>query len=157
MYRINIQSNLSSPPKAFVPTEAKLKKWAKAALSHKVKKAELTICLMGKKDIRKLNREYRNKDKATNVLSFRAELPPGVKLSVPLLGDIIICTPVVNEEAKSQDKTCEAHWAHMVIHGVLHLLGYDHEKRSEAELMETKEIKLLKSLGFPNPYIKEKA
>jgi probable rRNA maturation factor len=149
MYRITIQADSK---RAFVPSAVKLKHWAKAALRHKLRKGELTMRLVGKKEIQTLNKTYRHKDKPTNVLSFPADLPAEVKLKVPLLGDLVICSEIVNQEADSQGKTPEAHWAHIVIHGCLHLLGYDHETEAEAEVMEGKEIRLLKSLGFNDPY-----
>jgi probable rRNA maturation factor len=149
MYRILIQAE---PTPNFVPSAAKIKQWAKAALRHKVRRGELTIRLVGKKEIQYLNKTYRHKNKPTNVLSFKADLPEAVQLKVPLLGDLVICSDIVNEEAKKQDKTNEAHWAHIIIHGSLHILGYDHETEAEAEVMEGKEIRLLKSLGFSNPY-----
>jgi len=149
MYRIIIQAE---PTDTFVPSAMKLRQWAKAALRHKVRRGELTIRLVGKKEIQTLNKTYRHKNKPTNVLSFKAELPEEIQLKVPLLGDLVICSEIVNEEAKKQDKTKEAHWAHIVIHGSLHILGYDHETEAEAQVMETKEIRLLKSLGFNDPY-----
>lgn len=152
MYRIAIHHQIKKPT-GFVPSEAKLKAWAKAALCHKVRGGELSICLVSKEDIRQLNKTYRHKDKPTNVLSFKADFPEGPKLKLRLLGDIVICSDIVNEEAKAQDKTPEAHWAHMVVHGSLHILGYDHEEDLEAEKMEAKEISILKKLGFANPYL----
>lgn len=156
MYRINIESSLGYLSKAkkalFVPSEIKIKQWVKTALRHKVRSGELTICLASKKMIRTLNKNYRHKDKPTNVLSFRADLPKHLKLKTRLLGDIIICAAIVNEEAKNQHKLPEAHWAHIIIHGVLHILGYDHEVKADAEVMEIKEIQLLKKMGFDNPY-----
>ena len=100
--------------------------------------------------MRQLNARYRNRDKPTNVLSFPVELPPGV--SVPLLGDIVLCAPVVRDEAMEQLKPLAAHWGHMLVHGVLHLLGYDHESDTEALEMEELERSALASLGWPCPY-----
>lgn len=149
MYRILIQVEST---RTFAPSAVKIKQWVKAALRHKVRRGELSIRLVGKNEIRALNKAYRGKDKPTNVLSFKAELPKAVKMKVPLLGDLVICSEIVNEEAHEQDKTKEAHWAHIVIHGSLHLLGYDHETAADAEVMESKEIRVLKSLGFNDPY-----
>ncbi len=149
MYRIFIQIESGQ---AFVPTAQKIKRWVKAALGHKIRQGELTIRLVGKKEIQALNKRYRHKNKPTNVLSFRAEVPKAVKLKLPLLGDLVICSAIVNEEAHKRKKTQEAHWAHIVMHGCLHLLGYDHERKIEAEKMEKKEIRLLNSFGFSNPY-----
>jgi probable rRNA maturation factor len=133
-----------------VPTEEQLNLWVEAAIAQSVDGPELTIRIVSSEEIQSLNRDYREKDKPTNVLSFPFESPPGIEL--PLLGDIIICAEVVESEAKEQGKTLESHWAHMVIHGVLHLLGYDHIEDSEAEEMETLEIDTLTSLGYTNPY-----
>jgi probable rRNA maturation factor len=101
-------------------------------------------------EIRELNATYRGKDYATNVLSFPFEAPPGV--DIPLLGDIVVCAAVVAREAAEQEKPLQAHWAHMVIHGTLHLLGYDHIEEADAEEMEGLEIRLLADLGYANPY-----
>lgn len=132
-----------------IPGTKKLHHWVDAALA-KNKTAEITIRIVGTKEMQALNKQYRHQDKTTNVLSFPAELPPELKL--PLLGDIVICAPIVNKEAKAQNKTSEEHWAHIVIHGVLHLLGYDHIESTDAEKMEQQEIQLLQKLGFNNPY-----
>lgn len=111
---------------------------------------ELSIRVVGRKESQTLNQHYRGKDKPTNVLSFPAEFPEG--LDIPLLGDLVICSPVVASEADEQNKTLEAHWAHMVIHGTLHLMGYDHIHDKDAELMEALETSLLQSLGYDDPY-----
>lgn len=111
---------------------------------------ELSIRIVDVTESQQLNCQYRQKDKPTNVLSFPAEVPDFV--NVPLLGDLIICAPVVMEEAIQQQKELSAHWAHMTIHGTLHLLGYDHIEDDDALLMEAIEVKLLTALGFPSPY-----
>jgi len=149
MHRIIIQIETT---RGYLPSAVKLRRWAKTALSHKTRHGELCIRIVGKKEIQDLNKTYRNKDKPTNVLSFRSDLPAEIQETIPLLGDIVICADVVNKEAKEQDKLPEAHWAHMIVHGTLHILGFDHEKASEAQIMEAKEVKLLKNLGFNNPY-----
>lgn len=136
----------------YVPKSADLKHWAGAALKHKIKSAELTIRIVGIDEMTELNSQYRHKTGPTNVLSFPFDLPDEWDDTIPLLGDIIICAHVVNQEAVQQQKKPIAHWAHMVVHGVLHLLGYDHEKEHEAIEMESHEITILKSLGFANPY-----
>ncbi len=105
---------------------------------------------MDESEGRELNQQYRGKDYATNVLSFPFEAPPGVDLG--LLGDLVICAGVVEREAREQNKSREAHWAHLVIHGMLHLQGYDHQEPDEAETMENLEVHLLAELGFPDPY-----
>ena len=125
-------------------------RWAGLAL-HDKPGHELTIRLVDAEESQALNREYRQRDYPTNVLSFPADLPP--ELDIPLLGDLVICVPVVLREAAEQSKTPEAHWAHMVIHGCLHLVGYDHIEDAEAEVMETLETRLLAELGFPDPYL----
>lgn len=134
-----------------IPSRYYLQRWVNAALTKQRKTAELTIRIVDKPESAKLNQTYRHKDGPTNVLSFPFEAPADLALP-PLLGDLVICAPLVAAEAAAQNKTLLAHWAHLVIHGVLHLLGYDHLKKSEAAIMETLEIKILKQLGFPNPY-----
>lgn len=111
---------------------------------------ELTIRMVDETEARYLNETWRGHSYPTNVLSFPFESPPGVR--VPLLGDLVICVPVVVREANEQQKSLSAHWAHLVIHGTLHLLGYDHLDDAQAQLMETLEIHILHSLGYPNPY-----
>lgn len=111
---------------------------------------ELTIRIVDREESRELNRQYRGKDAPTNVLSFPADLPAEVDAN--LLGDILMCAPLVAEEAREQGKAEQAHWAHLTIHGVLHLLGHDHQEVVDAELMEGIEIALLESLGIANPY-----
>jgi len=147
MYSITIQKATDT---AF-PKPAALRKWAKAALKTEIAKAEITIRIVGTDEMTTLNTTYRKKSGTTNVLSFPFSLPAEIDIDLPL-GDIVICADVVNREAAEQDKQNEAHWAHMVIHGVFHLLGYDHENDNEATIMEAKEIKVLTSLGFANPY-----
>lgn len=135
---------------ANLPSEADIRRWVEVALAGRRDEAQLTVRITDEDEIRELNATYRGKDKPTNVLSFPFEAPPGV--DIPLLGDIIICAAVVAHEAAEQDKALEAHWAHMVIHGTLHLLGYDHIEESQAEEMEGLEISLLTGLGYANPY-----
>jgi probable rRNA maturation factor len=126
------------------------RRWAAAAAQGRIKRADLAIRLVDAKEGRALNRHYRGKDYATNVLSFPVELPPGVTL--PLLGDLVICAPVVAKEALEQGKPLAAHYAHLTVHGVLHLLGLDHEDEREAEAMEQLERDILATLGLPDPY-----
>lgn len=135
-----------------VPTSASFRQWVEAALrgAKRRKATELSIRIVDAKEGRQLNRDYRGKDYATNVLSFPIELPPGVKL--PLIGDLVICAPVVAREAAEQDKLARHHWAHMTVHGVLHLLGYDHIDDAEAEEMEALETRILAGLGIDDPY-----
>jgi probable rRNA maturation factor len=132
-----------------LPTDEEFELWVRTALRGRTP-AELAIRIVDREESRRLNRQYRGKDAPTNVLSFPADLPGDIGLD--LLGDILICAPQVAEEALAQGKPEQAHWAHLTIHGVLHLLGYDHHQAEEAEVMEGIEIALLESLGIPNPY-----
>lgn len=133
-----------------IPQVARFASWAEAALAGERDQAELSIRVVDAEEGRALNLQYRGKDYATNVLSFPADIPDYVQ--VPLLGDLVICAPVVAAEAAGQGKRSEAHWAHMVVHGVLHLLGYDHTDDSLAEVMENRERKILSGFGFADPY-----
>lgn len=135
-----------------LPSPLSFRRWVDAALAgaKRRKPCELSIRIVGTREGRALNREYRGKDYATNVLSFPAELPPGVNL--PLIGDLAICAPVVARESSEQGKAARDHWAHMTVHGVLHLLGYDHIVDDEAEAMEALEKRILAKLGIANPY-----
>ncbi|KTD17089.1 rRNA maturation RNase YbeY [Legionella jordanis] len=126
--------------------------WARLALADHISSAELTLRFVDQGEIQELNRIYRKQDKPTNVLAFPATIPDNIDLDYPLLGDIIICPAVLLAESTELDKPLQAHWAHIVIHGVLHLLGYDHIIDSEAEIMQGLEISLLAKLGFANPY-----
>ena len=137
------------------PEEADLRAWAlKAAEVAGGVVGDITLRVVDDQEIRTLNREYRGKDKPTNVLSFPFDMPEGLPEDAlePLLGDIVISAPVVRREAAEQNKTLDAHWAHMVTHGVLHLLGYDHIDDQDAELMEALEVRALAELGYPDPY-----
>ncbi|PLW83813.1 rRNA maturation RNase YbeY [Kineobactrum sediminis] len=145
---VDIQ-NASSEP---VPEEPDLCRWINAALAHSQVSdtAELCLRLVDEEEMTALNSGYRGKAGATNVLSFPADLPP--ELDLPLLGDIVICAPVVAREAIAQGKPPAAHWAHMVVHGCLHLLGYDHIDEDDAAVMEVLETTILAQLGLPCPY-----
>lgn len=133
-----------------LPSEAQFRAWCELALRQRPE-SELTIRLVDEAEGLELNSTYRHKDYATNVLSFPADVPDEL-LDIPLLGDLVICAPVVAREALEQRKPLQAHWAHLVIHGCLHLLGYDHIDDAEAEEMETLERELLAELGHPDPY-----
>jgi len=133
-----------------LPSHKDFQHWVEATLLPFNKPFELTIRLVGNEESQQLNSQYRGKDKPTNVLSFPFEVPEGIELN--LLGDLIICVPVVRQEAMAQQKSLNAHWAHMVVHGCLHLLGFDHIDDTEAEEMEALETKVITSLGFPEPY-----
>lgn len=133
-----------------LPAPAELRAWARAAIGGLREESELTIRIVDEAEGARLNTCYRNKDGATNVLSFPFAPPEGVDPT--LLGDIVICAPVVRREANEQSKSADSHWAHMVVHGSLHLLGFDHEQAHEALEMETLETRVLADLGFDNPY-----
>ncbi len=134
-----------------LPTEAELQRVLEAAIIPFQADAEVTIRIVDEAESQQLNFDYREKDKPTNVLSFPFQCPPGIEL--PLLGDLVICAQVVAREAQEQQKTLQAHWAHMVVHGSLHLLGFDHINDADAEEMEAEEIQILQELGFANPYL----
>lgn len=151
-YYIDLQYACTDP----IPfSEEELINWAKIALTGQIETAELTLRFVDSEEITQLNADYRQKNTPTNVLAFPSFLPKEVELESPLLGDVIICPAVLLEESHTLNKPLIAHWPHIVIHGVLHLLGYDHIKDSDAEVMQALEIKLLEQLGFSNPYLLE--
>jgi probable rRNA maturation factor len=125
-------------------------RWADAALGRSGAGCEMAVQVVTAPRMRVLNRRYRGKDKPTNVLAFPATPAPGVKPRP--LGDVVICAAVLRREAQAQGKSETAHWAHLVVHGTLHLLGLDHEVDADATRMERREVAVLKRLGFPNPY-----
>ena len=137
-----------------LPTEEQIVQWATAAVQPEGDEVEMTVRIVDEAESHKLNLTYRGKDRPTNVLSFPFECPDEVEL--PLLGDLVICRQVVEREAAEQEKPLMAHWAHMVVHGSLHLLGYDHIEDNEAEEMESLETQIMKGLGFDDPYLAEK-
>jgi probable rRNA maturation factor len=149
MYRITIQQIAD---KTLAPSPTLLRKWAKQALSSKVNTAAITIRIVDEAEMSILNSTYRHKKGPTNVLSFPFTVPADIYMKIPILGDIIICAQVVNIEAVMQQKPRLAHWAHMTVHGVFHLLGYDHQTEKEANIMETLESKVMHTLGFADPY-----
>jgi probable rRNA maturation factor len=132
-----------------IPSQPEIEQWLQAAL-HGMPETVLTIRIVDEDESASLNQQYRRKTGATNVLSFPADLPDEIEL--PLLGDLVICAPLVQTEASVQGKSIKAHWAHLVIHGTLHLLGFDHIEAAEAEEMENLETRLLQQLGFADPY-----
>ena len=144
-------------PRKGLPAAASFRKWSAAALDGRIREADLAIRIVDEDEGRALNRHYRGKDYATNVLSFPAELPEGLPEGVrlPLLGDLVICAPVVAREAAEQAKSLNAHYAHLTVHGVLHLLGWDHEDDKDAEAMEQLEREILAGLGIDDPYAGE--
>ena len=134
----------------WVPGVPTLRRWAAAAVGKAPRRAEIGIRVVGTAEGRRLNREFRGKEGPTNVLSF--PWPAGPAGGGRFLGDLVICAPVVSREAREQGKALRAHWAHMVVHGVLHLLGQDHDTPRRAAGMEAREIAILAGLGFGNPY-----
>jgi probable rRNA maturation factor len=140
-------------PRKGVPASASFRRWIEAALkgAKRRKASEVSVRIVDTEEGQALNLQYRGRDYATNVLSFPVELPPGVDL--PLIGDLVICAPVVAREAAEQGKKPADHWAHLTVHGTLHLLGYDHIDEAEAETMEALETKILAGLGIADPYI----
>ncbi|AVI95110.1 Endoribonuclease YbeY [Haemophilus influenzae] len=137
-----------------LPTEEQIVQWATGAVQPEGNEVEMTVRIVDEAESHELNLTYRGKDRPTNVLSFPFECPDEVEL--PLLGDLVICRQVVEREAVEQDKPLMAHWAHMVVHGSLHLLGYDHIEDDEAEEMESLETQIMQGLGFDDPYLAEK-
>jgi probable rRNA maturation factor len=135
----------------WVPSRRSFERWASMALAGRARSNVLSVRVVGAARSRSLNALYRNKTKPTNVLSFSGagDTPDGSRH----LGELVICAPVVAREAAAQGKSCESHWAHMTVHGVLHLLGFDHERGAEARKMEAKEVQILDRLGFSNPYV----
>jgi probable rRNA maturation factor len=135
-----------------IPSRTQFLEWVKTTLATEKKQHfEITLRIVGTKESSKLNQRYRHQNKATNVLSFSAIMPE----QLTYLGDIVICAPLVAKEAKAQHKKITAHWAHLTVHGTLHLLGYDHIRKCDAAIMEPLEIKILHQLGLPNPYVME--
>lgn len=156
---VDIQSASSEP----VPEEEDIRRWISASLTTQLATqppsqgagtanpaAQLSVRLVDTDEMTALNKTYRGKDGPTNVLSFPADLPEDI--NVPLLGDIVICAPIVRQEAKQQNKALDAHWAHMTVHGTLHLLGYDHIEDAEATRMEALETTILSTLNYASPY-----
>jgi len=134
-----------------IPAQSLLKLWVRAAIGTQRRQAEISLRIVDAAEMIELNGLYRDKPQPTNVLSFPADLPPELKL--PHLGDIVACAAVIEREAREQRKALNDHWAHMLIHGTLHLLGFDHIEPSEAEIMENLEIEILTTLQIANPYL----
>jgi probable rRNA maturation factor len=146
---VELEVQRASDETAF-PETADLERWVQAALEGIEKTVELVIRVVDETEGRELNQRYRGKNKPTNVLSFTFEAPPGAESDH--LGDLVICAPVVAREAQEQGKALNDHWAHLVIHGVLHLRGYDHQTEDEAQVMESREKSILQELGIKDPY-----
>ena len=138
-------------PETGVPDEGDFLRWVAAAVGRRLSNAEVSLRVVDATEGHELNMRYRHRDYETNVLSFRADLPP--EIDHPLLGDIVLCAPVISTEAIKQGKPPMEHWAHMTIHGTLHLMGLNHETPAEARDMEALETQVLESLGISDPYI----
>ncbi len=135
------------------PSAADICAWARAALGRRAGGRELAVRIVGARESRRLNARFRGRDGPTNVLSFPVDPAALPSAAAPQpLGDLVLCSPVVREEARRQRKSLRAHWAHLIVHGALHLAGYDHERPEEARRMERREIAVLRRLGFSNPY-----
>ncbi len=147
---IDIDLQLASDAE-LIPSLAEFQRWADHCLKGQLETTELCIRVVDEPESQQLNLDYRGMDKPTNVLSFPFEAPPGIALN--LLGDLVICAPVVALEAQQQHKPLSHHWAHMVIHGILHLRGYDHIEDDDAQTMETLETQLLAGLDIADPYL----
>ena len=145
--RIEVQRRV----RGWAPRNGDFARWAGAALGRRAAGRELGVRVVGPAESRRLNAHYRGKDRPTNVLSFPAAPLPAAARARPL-GDLVICARVVRAEARAQGKAVRAHWAHLVVHGALHLIGYDHEREADARRMERREIRVLRGLGFTNPY-----
>ena len=154
MGKMIIDLQIACEQETGLPTTEQIEQWATAAVQPQSDEVEMTVRIVDEAESNALNLNYRGKDRPTNVLSFPFECPDEVEL--PLLGDLVICRQVVEREAQEQDKPVMAHWAHMVVHGSLHLLGYDHIEDDEAEEMESLETQIMTGLGFADPYLSEK-
>ena len=154
MGRIFVDLQIATENIEGLPTEEQIAQWATAAVQPEGGEVEMTVRIVDEAESHELNLTYRGKDRPTNVLSFPFECPDQVEL--PLLGDLVICRQVVEREAAEQEKPLMSHWAHMVVHGSLHLLGYDHIEDDEAEEMESLETQIMQGLGSDDPYLAEK-
>ncbi|UDG80078.1 rRNA maturation RNase YbeY [Candidatus Steffania adelgidicola] len=151
MRKVILDLQLACDTTQGLPAAKNFLRWLQAVLPLFFYHSEVTVRLVNTTESHKLNMTYRKTNRPTNVLAFPFETPP--QITIPLLGDLVICRQVVEQEAKQQKKALEAHWAHMVVHGSLHLVGYNHIRDADALEMELLEIKLMKKLGYPNPYI----
>jgi probable rRNA maturation factor len=138
--------------RAWAPSRAEITAWAGAALGSRHDDRKLEVAVVGPAESRRLNSRYRRRDRPTNVLSFPAAPHPLARGSRPMLGDLVLCPQVLRAEAREQRKDLRSHWAHMIVHGSLHLIGFEHERRQDAERMERREVAVLRRLGFADPY-----
>ena len=150
-----VHFDINNPFNLNIPPHENFNGWAEIVLTHeKISTAEISCYITDKAEIQSINNQYRKQNKATNILSFPFEAPPGLPQDTyaHFLGDLIICPDIIELEALEQEKECLHHWAHITIHGILHLLGYDHIQDDDAEIMEKLEIKLLRQLSINDPY-----
>ena len=152
--RTGVQIELQRRVRSWSPSRRELAHWASAALGRRATGRELGVCVVGAPESARLNQRFRGRTGPTNVLSFAApRLPPARHAAAPpALGELVICPRVLRREARASARTLRAHWAHLVVHGALHLAGYDHERAADARRMERREIAVLRRLGFPDPY-----
>ena len=150
----DFQVEVTKRVRAWTPSAAEIAAWSRAALGRRAAGGEMGVRVVGPAESRRLNARYRGRDKPTNVLSFPApQLPATAKGAMPRpLGDLVICPSVLRAEAREQRKSLRAHWAHLIVHGALHLIGYDHVRAEDACRMERREITVLRRFGFANPY-----
>jgi probable rRNA maturation factor len=153
MSRLKLEIQRAIEVSQGIPSDDQFLAWSEAALEGSMDEVEMVIRVVDEPESQQLNRDYRGKDRPTNVLSFPFEVPEVVP--VPLIGDLVICASIVAREAEQQNKSLDAHWAHMVVHGALHLQGYDHETDHEAQIMEQREREILHLLHFSDPYKNE--
>jgi probable rRNA maturation factor len=150
---VSVLLTLQRRVRGWSPTRRDLTQWASAALGRSGHGREIGVCTVGETESARLNARFRGRDRATNVLSFPpAPLPRAARAGPSPLGELVICPRVLEAEARAQDKSRRAHWAHLVVHGALHLAGYDHARAADASRMERREIAVLRRLGFANPY-----
>lgn len=148
-----VQLQMQRRVNAWSPSRRELALWASTAAGRRAAGRELGLRVVGARESRRLNAHFRGRDQPTNVLSFPPpRLPRAAAGASQPLGDLVICARVLRAEARAQDKTLRAHWAHLIVHGTLHLVGYDHERDADAQRMERREVAVLRRLGFANPY-----
>lgn len=148
-----VQLQMQRRVNAWSPSPRELARWASTAAGRRAAGRELGLRVVGAPESRRLNAHFRGRDRPTNVLSFPPlRLPRAAAGASQPLGDLVICARVLRAEARAQDKTLRAHWAHLIVHGTLHLVGYDHERDADAQRMERREVAVLRRLGFANPY-----
>jgi probable rRNA maturation factor len=151
--RSRLTVDLRRSTRGWAPAATLIAAWAQAALGRRAGHAELAVRVVARPASRRLNRQWRGRDAPTNVLSFPVALPgPEMGRGPRPIGDLVLCGALVREEALRDGKPLRAHWAHLVVHGVLHLVGYDHERAADAARMERREVAVLRRLGFANPY-----